>query len=121
MGSASEGAVGGWLAIHANFQVPGVVMHKFWLVLFCSLCCVTAHAETVATVASPGNILNVALELHEGRLSYRIDRFGEPVIDSSRLGFQLRNAEKLERNLALGPKAKRRVGAPCARPRGESC
>ena len=95
-------------------------MHKFWLVLFCSLCCMTAHAETVATVASPGNILNVALELHEGRLSYRIDRFGEPVIDSSRLGFQLRNAEKLERNLALASTAARNVDETWEQPWGES-
>lgn len=95
-------------------------MHKFWWVVFLAMLSVTAHAETVATVASPGKVLSVALELHEGRLSYRIDRFGEPVIDSSRLGFQLRNAEKLERNLALASQASRSVDETWEQPWGES-
>lgn len=59
------------------------------------------NAETVATVSSPGNILSVKLDLHEGRLSYRIDRFGVPVVAESRLGVALQGAEKLERNLTL--------------------
>ena len=61
----------------------------------------TARADTVATVSSPGEVLAVALDLHEGRLSYRIERFGERVVDDSRLGVALRGAEKLERNLSL--------------------
>ncbi|MEZ5440051.1 MAG: glycoside hydrolase family 97 protein [Lysobacterales bacterium] len=61
----------------------------------------TARADTVATVSSPGEVLAVALDLHEGRLSYRIERFGERIVDDSRLGVALRGAEKLERNLSL--------------------
>ncbi|MGH8078586.1 MAG: glycoside hydrolase family 97 catalytic domain-containing protein, partial [Lysobacter sp.] len=80
----------------------------------------TAQAATVARVTSPGNVLSVELELHEGRLSYRIDRFGEPVIDSSRLGFQLRGAEKLERNLALASQATRSFDETWEQPWGES-
>ena len=95
-------------------------MHKFCLFLVLSLCGMAARAETVATMASPGNVLSVALELHEGRLSYRIDRFGEPVIASSRLGFQLRGAEKLERNLALASQAARSVDETWEQPWGES-
>ena len=49
-----------------------------------------AAPDTVATVRSPGGVLEVALELQDGRIAYRVDRFGEPVIASSRLGFALR-------------------------------
>ena len=82
-------------------------MHKFCLFVILSLFGMTAYAETVAKVTSPGNVLNVQLELHEGRLSYRIDRFGEAVIDSSRLDFHLRGAGKLERNLMLASQSTR--------------
>ncbi|MHB8912191.1 MAG: glycoside hydrolase family 97 protein [Lysobacter sp.] len=90
------------------------------LATIASIFALGAHAETVAQVASPGKVLSVALELHEGRLSYRIDRFGEPVIASSRLGFQLRGAGKLERNLALASQAARSVDETWEQPWGES-
>ncbi|MDQ3287771.1 MAG: glycoside hydrolase family 97 protein [Pseudomonadota bacterium] len=61
----------------------------------------TTQAETVAGVDSPGKVLRIELDLHEGRLAYKVMRLGEPVIAASRLGFSLRGAEKLERNLAL--------------------
>ncbi|MDQ3270500.1 MAG: glycoside hydrolase family 97 N-terminal domain-containing protein, partial [Pseudomonadota bacterium] len=61
----------------------------------------STHAETVASLDSPGKVLRVELDLHEGRLAYKLTRLGEPVIAASRLGFALRGAEKLERNLAL--------------------
>ncbi|HVR81217.1 MAG TPA: glycoside hydrolase family 97 protein [Luteimonas sp.] len=89
----------------------------FWLLLLCS---VSARAETVAMVSSPGHVLNVTLELQEGRLSYRVDRFGEPVIASSRLGFLLRGTEKLERNLALASHATRSFDETWEQPWGES-
>ena len=34
----------------------------------------TAHAETVASVESPGKVLRFELDLHEGRLGYRVQR-----------------------------------------------
>ena len=42
-----------------------------------------AHAGTVATVSSPNDVLTVELDITEGRLAYRVLRFGEPVIDDS--------------------------------------
>lgn len=60
-----------------------------------------SQATPVATVTSPGKVLAVTLALNEGRLSYEVRRFGEPIIAPSRLGFRLRGAEKIERNLAL--------------------
>jgi alpha-glucosidase len=62
---------------------------------------VRAKPETVAGIASPGQVLAVAVDIDEGRASYRITRFGEPVIAASRLGFLLHDTEKFERNLKL--------------------
>jgi alpha-glucosidase len=60
-----------------------------------------AHADPVARVDSPGRVLGVELHLVEGRLDYRVTRFGDPLIGASRLGFLLRGAEKIERNLSF--------------------
>ena len=60
-----------------------------------------AWAETVASAESPDGRLRVELDIHEGRLGYRVLRDGTPLIAASRLGFLLREGEKLERNMAL--------------------
>jgi alpha-glucosidase len=78
-----------------------------------------AHAETVARVASPDNVLSVALEVHgEGRISYRVDRLGKPVIAASRLGFLLGDG-RLERNLALVGQSSRSFDETWEQPWGE--
>ncbi len=71
------------------------------LVLFALLASAGIRGETVAEAASPGQVLSVQVAIDEGRASYSVLRFGEPVIAPSRLGFLLRNTEKLERNLSL--------------------
>lgn len=63
------------------------------------------HAETVASVSSPDDVLTVELDVTDGRLAYRVERFGEPVIADSRLGFRLRGTGTLERNLQLASQA----------------
>ena len=78
-----------------------------------------AHAATVASVESPGGVLRVELDLHEGRLGYRVLRLGEPVIDTSALGFMLRGSGRLERNLALSAQATRHVDSTWEQPWGE--
>ena len=70
-------------------------------------CAPSAHAETVASVESPDHVLRVELDITEGRLGYRVLRFGQPVIATSRLGFQLRGQDKLERNMTLAAQATR--------------
>ena len=84
-----------------------------------ALSCASAHAETVATVSSPNGVLTVELDLHEGRAGYRVERFGEPVIDTSALGFMLRGSGKLERNLALADRATRSFDETWEQPWGE--
>ncbi|MDZ4811196.1 MAG: glycoside hydrolase family 97 protein [Pseudomonadota bacterium] len=71
------------------------------LVLIALLASAGTRGETVAGATSPGQVLSVQVAIDEGRASYSVQRFGEPVIAPSRLGFLLRNTEKLERNLSL--------------------
>jgi alpha-glucosidase len=91
------------------------------LAIFTALLPLAAHAkpEPIADIASPGKILSVTVELDDGRLAYRVDRFGEPVITSSRLGFLLRDG-RLERNLELISQAKRSFDETWEQPWGES-
>ncbi|MBD9535071.1 glycoside hydrolase family 97 protein [Stenotrophomonas sp. STM01] len=78
-----------------------------------------AHAAELARVSSPGDVLTVTLESqHEGRLAYRVERNGEAVIASSRLGFLL-DSGRLERNLALTGQARRSVDETWEQPWGE--
>ena len=76
--------------------------------------------QVVATVDSPGKVLHVELSLDEGRIAYSISRLGVPVIAPSRLGFLLRNTEKLERNFALATQATRSVDETWEQPWGET-
>jgi alpha-glucosidase len=75
---------------------------------------------TVATVASPGNVLQVSVTLNdEGRPGYSVSRAGVPVITESRLGFLLADAPKLERNFKAGGTATRNVDETWEQPWGE--
>ncbi|WP_052108222.1 glycoside hydrolase family 97 protein [Aerolutibacter daejeonensis] len=79
-----------------------------------------ARAATVAEVSSPSGVLTATLDLHEGRLSYHVQRLGEPVIAPSALGFQIRGAGKLERSLALTRQATSSTDETWEQPWGES-
>ncbi|WP_457420731.1 glycoside hydrolase family 97 protein [Roseateles sp. P5_E7] len=65
--------------------------------------CTTAQAdETLATVTSPNKQLVVTLQLTgEGRIAYRVDRAGKPLINASRLGLLLTNAHQLDGGFKL--------------------
>lgn len=81
---------------------------------------VPARAGTVAEASSPAGVLTARLDLHEGRLSYHVQRLGETVIAPSALGFQFRGSGKLERNLALSEQSSRRFDETWEQPWGES-
>ena len=73
-----------------------------FMALLLAIIAVPAWAETVATAMSPGKRLTVTLELdNDGRPSYTVSRGGKPVIATSRLGFILADAPKLDRNFKL--------------------
>jgi alpha-glucosidase len=78
------------------------------------------RGEAVATIASPAEVLSVQVALDEGRVSYSVLRFGEIVIAPSRLGFLLRNTEKLERNLAVTTQSRSSFDQTWEQPWGES-
>jgi alpha-glucosidase len=74
--------------------------------------------EVLAGVVSPGGILRIDVGLDEERASYAVSRLGEPVILPSRLGFRLRNAEKLDRKLELMAQSTRDVDETWEQPWG---
>lgn len=78
------------------------------------------RAEPVAAIDSPGKILRIEVGLDEGRVNYAVRRFGQPLFAPSRLGFLLRGAEKLERNLVVTGTAIRSVDETWEQPWGES-
>lgn len=60
-----------------------------------------AHAQDVS-VASPGNVLEVTFSLNgEGRMQYRVNRLGAPVIADSQLGFLFTDQPQMLRNFAV--------------------
>ncbi|HEY4079964.1 MAG TPA: glycoside hydrolase family 97 protein [Burkholderiaceae bacterium] len=77
------------------------VLKVFLLTLLLGVSAAQAD-ETLATVSSPDKRLSVAVQADvEGRLSYRVERAGKPVIGASRLGFLLTNAHQLDGGFKL--------------------
>ncbi|MGB3394597.1 MAG: glycoside hydrolase family 97 protein [Stenotrophomonas sp.] len=78
-----------------------------------------AHADDLARIASPGEVLAVTLESqHEGRIAYRVERNGQAVIARSRLGFVLGDG-RLERNVELVGQSRRSFDETWEQPWGE--
>lgn len=72
------------------------------LVLACGAALAAQQRMTVASVASPGNVLSVELDQSpDGMVTYRVERNGAPVIADSMLGIRLRNGAQLFRGFAL--------------------
>jgi alpha-glucosidase len=91
-----------------------------FMALLLALIAVPASAETVATVMSPAKRLTVTLELdNDGRPSYTVSRGGKAVIGTSRLGFILADAPKLDRNFKLASQSSRSVDESWDQPWGE--
>ncbi|QSX79342.1 glycoside hydrolase family 97 protein [Agrilutibacter solisilvae] len=79
-----------------------------------------AHADTVASVASPDGAIAVELDVNaEGRLAYRVSHRGQPLIGDSRLGFILRNGRQLLRGLQLEKQVSRSHDGTWELPWGE--
>ena len=80
-----------------------------------------AHAETVASVTSPGNVLKIELDLSpEGRISYRVQRNGKPVITDSLLGLRLRVGAQLFGSFKLAGQETASFDETWEQPWGES-
>jgi alpha-glucosidase len=96
-----------------RFSPPAILV----LALSLPLC---AHAETVATAASPDGTLKVDVDVNgEGRVGYSVSRKGVPLIGYSRLGFNLRNGREFLRGLKLDRQATRSFDETWEQPWGE--
>lgn len=79
-----------------------------------------AQAERIAISAdSPGNVLQVTLEVDGGTPYYRVQRLGQPVLERSRLGFQLRDG-RLDRGLVVLSQARQAHDDTWEQPWGET-
>lgn len=80
-----------------------MLTRRLFATLIATLLCTTAQAdETIATVTSPNQQLVVTLQLTgEGRIAYRVDRNGKPLVNASRLGLLLTNAHQLDGGFKL--------------------
>ncbi|KAB7764064.1 glycoside hydrolase family 97 protein [Xanthomonas maliensis] len=76
-------------------------------------------ASSSIDVASPGNILQVTLELDGGTPYYRVQRLGQSVIERSKLGFQLRDG-RLDRDLIVLGQSRREADDTWEQPWGET-
>ena len=78
-------------------------MHRLFTTLACLLAFTAARADdTLATVTSPDQQLVVTVQTTgDGRLAYRVDRAGQPVVHASRLGLLLANAHQLDGGFKL--------------------
>lgn len=84
--------------------------------LLCLLPSAFAHA---LTVSSPSAVLAVEVGAEQGRPSYTLSRFGEPVLLPSRLGLQFGDAPSLADDLAILDSATHAVDDTWTQPWGE--
>jgi alpha-glucosidase len=94
------------------------VLHAMLLSICATFAC--AEPRPIASLESPGRVLRVELTLDDGRPGYRVQRMGEPLIETSRLGFLLREGGRLERDMALVSHGTRAVDETWEQPWGES-
>ena len=85
----------------SNFYVRWLQVYSLLL----SVCLVSSNSwadETLASLASPNQLLRVAVQrAGDGRLSYTVMRRGKILIAPSRLGFLLTNAPQLDAGFQL--------------------
>jgi len=79
-----------------------------------------APAQDHVRIASPGNVLAATISLNgEGRVHYRVDRNGQPVIGESQLGFLFTDQPQMLRNFAVVGQRTRDHDATWEQPWGE--
>ena len=81
---------------------------------------VPANAETVAKLASPGDVVGVSVEVDgDGRVLYEVKRRGKAILAPSRLGFLFTDARKIERSLKFVSQSTRDEDGNWTQPWGE--
>lgn len=97
-------------------------MHRlFAALLLASLTASALADDTLATVTSPDRQLVVTVQAGgDGRLAYRVERGGRPVVNASRLGLLLANAHQLDGGFKLAGQATSEHDETWEQPWGES-
>ncbi|AWH36212.1 alpha-glucosidase [Stenotrophomonas sp. ZAC14D1_NAIMI4_6] len=101
----------------SSAAIRAMFAHVIGLALL-GLAALAQAAPQVASVESPGKVLKVSLVLDGGTARYRVERFGEPVVADSKLGFELRDG-RLDRDFALLGQQQRSVDDTWEQPWGE--
>lgn len=85
------------------------MLRSLWLVMafsFSTLSAASAQRQSngdgAVTVQSPDKTIAVVFELVDGVPTYRVSRRGQPVIATSKMGFQLKSGPALDRGFVLG-------------------
>ncbi|WP_247121563.1 glycoside hydrolase family 97 protein [Kordiimonas marina] len=89
----------------------------FSLVSFGAYAAETQHGP--ATISSPDHVLSVSLTATPSGVTYSVSRFGEPVVDASRLGLRFKNARALSTGLEITGVKTRSVDNTWKQPWGE--
>lgn len=102
-------------------MIPASLRRGIAVLCLALLGAAAAHAdETIGRVASPDGSLVASVRLgDDGRLAYRLDRRGAPVIGWSRLGFLLANAPQLDGGFSLASRGERAQDDTWEQPWGE--
>ncbi|GAB3056776.1 glycoside hydrolase family 97 protein [Stenotrophomonas tumulicola] len=98
--------------------VRGAAASWLGLVLLMASPALLAAPLRTASVASPGNILSVTLEVDGGTARYRVQRLGDTVVEDSKLGFELRDG-RLDRDFEIIETTRRSVDESWEQPWGE--
>ena len=93
----------------------------FAVLWIASASCASAKVRKIAELDSPNRVLNVTLLLdHDGRLFYRVRRFGAPVLENSQLGLRFDQAKALDRNIEFVDSSRSALNEVWQQPWGES-
>ena len=95
-----------------------MIVIRAWL-LYALALAPFAGAQDRPRVVSPDGKNEVALEVREGRLYYRVSRAGEPIMQASRLGFEFRGAPALADSLVITGQTRASRDTTWALPWGE--
>ena len=91
-----------------------------WLAALLLIFAAPAVAQDVHRVASPNAVLTATISLNgEGRVQYRVDRNGTPVVADSQLGFLFTDQPQMLRNFAVVGTRTRDQDATWEQPWGE--
>ncbi|HGM6770838.1 TPA: glycoside hydrolase family 97 protein [Stenotrophomonas maltophilia] len=99
-------------------SVVRAVFARIMGVALLGLATLAQAAPQITSVQSPGGVLKVSLVLDGGTARYRVERFGEAVVEDSTLGFELRDG-RLDRDFILLGQQRRSVDETWEQPWGE--